>query len=477
MALTRSSRLVAARALALAVPQRANAQVDRYELGLRLRAFERALDAEPSVERRRAAMHELEAAVQAFFSLDPRKVAASIDRAAVALAGVEPSADERFARSLQIVFSSRLVDPARGTLPFELSTAYRIEGADEPDGLRLSIAVEGGERPPFEAAVDALPFRAELPLAGIAPGDRRVAWKLVRGERVLVERDASLSFAADLEARLQRLGDDGGADGDAASIESGTLGFLRKLLKKAVRRGEETVLPSARLLADAEALAAAVAGKRAFFGPERIGQHWLGVPIGRGTAIVRVQVPAVPAGERRPIVVALHGAGGSENLFFDGYGDGLVARLAAARGWFVVAPRSGSIGIGELPRLVEALAERWPIDPRRIVLVGHSMGAMQAVGAACASPARYRAVAALGGGGGVRASAALKELPFFVGVGSRDFALGGAKALHDRLVDAGVSSTFVEMPDVEHLAIVQLALPAVFEFFDAKLAAMPNAAK
>jgi hypothetical protein len=54
---------------------------------------------------------------------------------------------------------------------------------------------------------------------------------------------------------------------------------------------------------------------------------------------------------------------------------------------------------------------------------------MQAVANAVRTPERFRAVAALGGGGRVRANAALKSLPFFVGVGSQDFALSGAKAL------------------------------------------------
>jgi len=475
MALISPFRVTLAVALAVGATRSAWAQVDRYELGLRLRAFERSLAAETSPDRRRAAMREMEAAVQAFFSMDPRKVAAAIDRAAVALAGAEPAADERFARSLQLVFSSRLVDPARGTVPFELSSAYRVDDVEAPDGLRLEISLEGVDGAPLTVDVGDLPCRAELPIAGLASGDRRVAWRLVRGERVLVARDAALSLAKDLEARLQRLDELEPAEkGDGASIDSATLAFLPKLLKKASKRGEETVLPSARLLDDAEALAAAMAENRPFFAAERTGQHWLAVPVGRGAAIVRIQAPVVPAGERRPLVVALHGAGGSENLFFDGYGDGLVAQLAASRGWFVVAPRSGSLGPAELPKLVEALAARWPIDPQRVVMVGHSMGAMQSVAAASASPQSYRAVAALGGGGAVRATEALKALPFFVGVGTRDFALGGAKALDERLRAVGVSSTFVEMPDVEHLTIVQLALPAVFDFFDRALTPPPK---
>ena len=164
-------------------------------------------------------------------------------------------------------------------------------------------------------------------------------------------------------------------------------------------------------------------------------------------------------------MVALHGAGGSENLFFDGYGDGRVVRLGAERNWLVVAPRL-TLGSLDVAELVRALAERFPIDAQQVMVVGHSMGAMQAVANAARTPEKFRAVAALGGGGRVRASRALQQLPFFVGVGSKDFALAGAKALHQALVSADVASTLREYAGVEHLAIVQLALDDVFGFFD-----------
>src|SRR5690606_5165427 len=140
-------------------------------------------------------------------------------------------------------------------------------------------------------------------------------------------------------------------------------------------------------------------------------------------------VPAAPPrADRAPLVIAVHGAGGSENLFFDGYGDGKVVQLAAPRGWFVVAPRNELSGIDNAA-LAASLAERYPIDLTKVFLVGHSMGAMAVMQNASRTPDRFAAVAALGGGGSVRRSDALTKVPFFVGVGSRDFALGQARAL------------------------------------------------
>ena len=98
------------------------------------------------------------------------------------------------------------------------------------------------------------------------------------------------------------------------------------------------------------------------------------------------------------------------------------------------------------------------------------MGAQLAIASTTQAPQLYRAVAALGGGGSARKSAGLEALPFYVGAGARDFGRGGAQQLHERLVRLGAKSTWHEFPDVEHLTIVQFALPEVFEFFAVELA-------
>ena len=63
---------------------------------------------------------------------------------------------------------------------------------------------------------------------------------------------------------------------------------------------------------------------------------------------------------------------------------------------------------------------------------------------------------------------------FFVGVGDKDFALGGARTLHAALEKAGVKEVrFKKYENVEHLAVVQMALPELFAFFDKALAPKP----
>lgn len=452
------------------------AQADRYELGLRLRAFERHLDAEKDASRRAAAMVELNSAVQAFFSLDMHAVAKAIAAADAALAGKKPSVAEQFAVSLQWSLRQRLVETGMGTLLGKISAAYPVgEEGVEPEGFTVRIEVpasaRGGEGQSIDVPLVELPQATELTLAGMVAGDHVLRWSVRKGDTVLAQREQALSVVTRLGARLKLLRDAAQRAKlqKARTIEAKTLIALEKLLQVMCRRrANETVLRGSELLAEAEALAAWLAKptEQPFYGAHRPGSFHLRVPAGERTIAVRLHVPKGAA--KRPLVVALHGAGGSENMFFDGYGDGRVVSLAAKRDWFVVAPRVG-LGRIDVAPLVAALAERFPIDTGKVVVVGHSMGAMQAVANATRFPERYRAVAALGGGGRVGRGKGLEKLPFFVGVGAKDFARSGAMALHAALQQADAPSEFREYTDVEHLAIVQLALDDVFAFFDSAL--------
>lgn len=461
--------------LALASP--VLAQIDRYELGLRLANYERHLGACGDSALVASSLGELERAVQAFFRLDLEAVAVALDAADRRLAAPAPDAATCFARSLQLVVARRLSDPAAGAVPFVLRAAFTPPTACPPD-LVLTIAVAGEAAPRVQVPVRELPVAGELSLRDAPLGDHELCWSLRSGERVLAERRQGIALAADVATRLaalERASDEAPA---TATLESGSLALQASMLAAMTQeRREETVFPGARLLADAEALLAADRQHVPFFTAARTGEHWLRVPLARSAATVRMLAPAVPAGEKRPIVLALHGAGGSENMFFDSYSAGAIVAACRQRGWFLVAPRSELLGNTDLPALVDALAARWPIDAARVLLVGHSMGAAQATAAAVRTPERFAAVALLGGGGGVGKGKGLAGRPFFVGAGERDFGRSGAMALHRALAKANADATWKLYPGVEHLSVVQFALPDVFAFFEAALLAKAAAAK
>jgi len=261
----------------------------------------------------------------------------------------------------------------------------------------------------------------------------------------------------------------------ALTAVAGERATVKKELLPELQKGRKQAVEDELKTAEAE-LAAAPKPKgedKPFFNADRAGQFWLTVPTGKARTACRLFVPeGLSAKKSVPLVIALHGAGGSENLFFEGYGAGHIVKLCEKRGWLLVAPRLGLSFVGgpvPLGEIVDKLAERYPIDPKAVFVVGHSMGASATIAAAQKYPGRFAAVAALGGGGRLQANTAqaFAELPTFVGVGSADFALTGARSLNKALVEAGAKKrTFKEYDGVEHLLIVREALGDVFALFD-----------
>jgi predicted esterase len=446
----------------------------RYELGRRVRTMEADWERHDDPEARRAASRALARAVQRYFGLRLDLAAREITAADNALTGTEPDAALRWAQALAVRVRDRLIDPTAPALEATVAPFYDTpEPAPAGARARLTLAArDGREIATAEAPLGTLPARIAVPLAGPPEGDLTLVATVLAGDRELTRVPVTVSVVARLAARLdaaQGALDAPRPDDDPTQAASarGLLALLRGLAGGAPTEAD---VPASRRLAALEALVAARAKGDSALGPRAAGDQWLSLGLPGGRAVpTRVFVPeGLRADAPRPLVLALHGAGGSENLFFDGYGAGAVVREAARRGWIVAAPRSAGFGAAPIAAIVEELSRLYPVDPRRVFLVGHSMGAMQAVAAAGASPSRFAGVAALGGGGTVRKSDELAALPVFVGIGSADFARRGALRLRDDLAAAGAKAvTFREYPDIEHLAIVQVALGDVFAFFDA----------
>lgn len=145
-------------------------------------------------------------------------------------------------------------------------------------------------------------------------------------------------------------------------------------------------------------LAAIEAGRRAH--ASLAGDRWRTVSLGGFRLPLRVFVPEsvrrrdAPA----PLLIVLHGAGGDEHMFLDGYGGGLVARLAEERGFIVASPLTTLFSTGGfLEPLLEEMAATAPVDPSRVHLLGHSMGAAAAARIASTQPERIASVALIAG--------------------------------------------------------------------------------
>jgi len=454
------------------------AQSERYELGARLKQFEAAWDEVPENTARQRALKVLPDVTMQFFSLQFGKAGKTLDEARFALKSeTAPSDAVRWATALFPDVQKRVMTDAKGGCKVRIRAFYDPKA--KPKGLSISIRLGDGEA--VTAAVDKVPFDVEVPRPKLAKVNDRWDGDLVTtievDGKVLVERRIGVSIVPDAEFAAKSILADAKALKHPPSLELDSL-KLRAERVIAVAKGTvpENDVRLGRDLGEAEELLASLKAKKPYFDLARSGDLWLGVPTGTGdkatSTACRLFVPKkLDAKSPVPLVVAMHGAGGSENLFFEGYGAGHIVKLCEKRGWLLVAPNSG-LGFGlsapvPVGDIVDNLAERYPIDPKRIFIVGHSMGAANTIAAIQVEPKRFAAASALGGGGTIRKPEAFAELPLFIGIGDGDFALKKAQALESALKKAGAKNVvYKEFANVEHLVIVREALDDVFALFD-----------
>jgi len=439
---------------------------NRYELGLRLRAFDRDWDEQTDAARKRS-VEPLKRANFFFLTKQDGEAARNLDRARLLLGSADPNPAIVWAASCMLRPDARLLDASRNRLAVTLDHFYEPK-LDMPKNLtlQLSLGSSGGGGSLTSRSLVRTPLKVSMGILKAADDeDCTLEGAILQDKKRLARFTQTISMVKNLEERLKKI-EKGVASlpKDKNTTDVLTVRSLASLLRQlADRKTLETDYPAARLLHEVEEGLQAVAAGKSYHGRNRAGQFWLTLPVKDGGAPVRVQVPAAAKkGQPLPLVVAVHGAGGSENMFFDAYGDGIITRLCSERGWPLVATRNG-LADGVL----DEIAHLYPVDPKAIFLVGHSMGAAQVVAAAGRNPERFAGVAALGGGGRVVPSEALKGVSFFVGAGTEDFLLGGACVLNDNLKKAEVKRVrYKEYKDTEHLVVVQRALPEVFAFFD-----------
>ena len=457
----------------------ATAETPRAELGKRLRRFELAWQ-EADAPRRAAAVEPMHAAVRSFFTLQLATAAARLDDAWLAVRGHGPvNLRERRAIATAVSVDPLLADAACDAVTVSFGPLYPCPDGDHPKA-RLHLAIEdaGGatlvsREGAWEVAEESLVWTT----GPLPAGDHRLVVEYVTDDTTLVIARVGLSRAERLGERrdsirrtLATLPD------DASPTTRATVAAVVDLVDLlAESNGQETDYPACRMLSFAEALLASANAPGDVVAAEgRRGDCWLTLSDGRGRTPVRLRAPANVNGPL-PVLFLLHGAGGSENMFFETCGAGRAVALGIERGWLVVAPRQGffgmSLGIGTM---LDILDDAFEIDRSRIFLAGHSMGAVQVTKQTATHPRLVAAAAAIGGGGTAPAGEEARRVPWFVAAGDADFGRSAASALAKGLRAAGNPVDHRLIPDVEHMVVVQAVLDDLFAFFDA--AASPEAA-
>jgi predicted esterase len=360
----------------------APAPPDRADLGIAYLRFERAVAAAAKDPATRSAVN------QAFDALTGDFFAGRFDRALSRLAEIEGDlageADDAPARSERAFLASHRfsLEPRLGSAATTREFRVRRTALDgmargtAPRGLLLR---QGSRMIACEANSDAETVAVVVPQHAFDPGPVELVARMsalgdvVVGRASLLDSDPS-EHGAGLLSRIESLA----ARGD---VDPSTIASLRArhgLAFGSLDRGR-----SAGLVADPLALAAslpaeiaaAAAGGRPYAVP---GDTWR-IVRALGTDLPVRQFVPEGAGPF-PLVVAFHGAGGDENMFFDGYGGGRLLAIARARGIAVVCPPTIPFGLSPnvLTRFLDELRKDVPFDPSRVGLVGHSLGAVTA---------------------------------------------------------------------------------------------------
>jgi predicted esterase len=469
------------------------AQVVLFELGQRVKRFEQAWE-QADGQSRAASRPDLEKAVQSFFSLQLTAAAAAIDDAYCRLNtnASGASAAIRFALSSRLKLSPLLADSSVQTVRIKLEPLYdpvgpttETQAANDhlTSFLLLSWLDQNGillreEKVSWTIALAG----TEVAIASTLQGDYACQCDLlipakdsqhelrVPLTRVIVSRVDRLSERLRVVKDLLKK-----RKSDSPSNEQLTAQHLANVLTTlADGVTPEVPYPAARLLENCEALLRPNGSIEQLFTPNIGLDQWLVLASGDQQATVRVRFP-LPENETaletpRPILVAYHGVGGSENMFFENYGAGRLVELAVERKWVVVAPQLGVLSNSmDVARIVEVLGQYLPLRSDAVMLVGHSMGAAQVVKQVRDDPSCCIAAVALGGGGSLGAMSGGVLQPWFVAAGEYDFGKRGAQQLAQSLRNRNAEVNFREFADVEHLVIVQAALSEVFGFLDSAL--------
>jgi predicted esterase len=245
--------------------------------------------------------------------------------------------------------------------------------------------------------------------------------------------------------------------------------------------------------AEAQSVAAAArAGKNPF--ATRTGdfkRHYL-LDAANEVIPYRMYVPTSYNGSRAyPLIIALHGLGGTEDAFFENYdkafpplaeqhgyivAGALGYRVDGSYGWGLGTPpadpntrRTQDLSEQDVMRVLELARKNYKIDNTRVYLMGHSMGGIGTWKLAPKYPDLWAAIAPFSGSGTPATLERIKNVPEFVVHGDNDPTVNvqGSRTMVAKMKELGIEVKYVEVPGGNHGSVVAPNFAGMFDFFDA----------
>jgi predicted peptidase len=211
---------------------------------------------------------------------------------------------------------------------------------------------------------------------------------------------------------------------------------------------------------------------------------------------------------KNPLIIALHGLGGTHNSLLRGNaldlaeegGYILVGPMGYnPRGWYGVpigAPRGGGAGKGGAPKanpaaandppnlrelsekdvmnVLDMIRKEFNVDERRTYLMGHSMGGAGTLYLGAKYPANWAAIAAIAPAAfSMQANARtmltpIKDtMPVIVTQGDADTAVpvANTRTWIEAMKELGMNHKYLEVPGADHGNIIGIGMPDIFAFF------------
>ncbi|MCW5941881.1 MAG: alpha/beta fold hydrolase [Fimbriimonadaceae bacterium] len=159
------------------------------------------------------------------------------------------------------------------------------------------------------------------------------------------------------------------------------------------------------------------------------------------------------------VVVALHGAGGSEEMFYRAYGAGAAASEAWRRKWAFFSPRTGTTAVADV---LDWLRKETGVAPKRLFVMGHSLGGGVALRSGSVTPKPSGVALFAPAAFGLPEN--LAGVPLFLAVGTQEMPMLRQGA--DKLAKDVPGIEFKRYDPCEHLMVVAEGIADAYAFFD-----------